>query len=120
MTVKLLTEQHLEFLNLKGGCTGSSESTFVKMTHCWKYVAAQTSCILFQQSQSSIGGCLIVAVFSKKFQKNAKTISFRLCRGITIVQNSLCALMGACAVVRSYKDIKILVFSACFGEKNTR
>ena len=36
MTVKLLTEHHLEFLNLKGGCTGSSESTLVKMPHCWK------------------------------------------------------------------------------------
>ena len=30
MTVKLLTEQHLEFLSLKGGCTGSSESTLSK------------------------------------------------------------------------------------------
>ena len=30
MTVKLLTENHLEFLSLKGGCTGSSESTLVK------------------------------------------------------------------------------------------
>ena len=28
-SVKLLTEQHLEFLSLKGGCTGSSESTQV-------------------------------------------------------------------------------------------
>ena len=36
MTVKLLTEHHLEFLCLKGGCTGSSESTHVKMRHCWK------------------------------------------------------------------------------------
>ena len=36
MTVKLLTEQHFEFLSLKGGCTGSSESTLVKMPHCWK------------------------------------------------------------------------------------
>ena len=36
MTVKLLTERHLEFLSLKGGCTGSSESTFVKMSNCWK------------------------------------------------------------------------------------
>ena len=31
MIVKLLTEHHLEFLSLKGGCTGSSESTLVKM-----------------------------------------------------------------------------------------
>ena len=36
MHVKLLTEQHLEFLSLKGGCTGSSESTLVKIPHCWK------------------------------------------------------------------------------------
>ena len=35
-TVKLLTKIHLEFLSLKGGCTGSSESTHVKMPHCWK------------------------------------------------------------------------------------
>ena len=27
MNVKLLTEQYLEFLSLKGGCRGSSEST---------------------------------------------------------------------------------------------
>ena len=36
MIVKLLTEHHLEFLNLKGGCTGSSESTLAKMPQCWK------------------------------------------------------------------------------------
>ena len=30
MIVKLLTEHHLEFLSLKGGCTGSFESTLVK------------------------------------------------------------------------------------------
>ena len=36
MIVKLLTEHHLEFLSLKGGCRGSSKSTYVKMPHCWK------------------------------------------------------------------------------------
>ena len=36
MIVKLLTEHHLEFLSLEGGCTGLSESTLVKMPHCWK------------------------------------------------------------------------------------
>ena len=41
MSVKLLTEHHLEFLSLKGGCTGSSESTLVKMSNCWNsHVAA--------------------------------------------------------------------------------
>ena len=36
MIVKLLTEHHLEFLSLKGGCRGSSESTLVNMSNCWK------------------------------------------------------------------------------------
>ena len=36
MIVKLLTEHHLVFLSLKRGCTGLSESTYVKMPHCWK------------------------------------------------------------------------------------
>ena len=36
MIVKLLTEHHLEFLSLKEGCRGSSESTLVKMLNCWK------------------------------------------------------------------------------------
>ena len=33
MSVKLLPEHHLEVLSLKGGCTGASESTLVKMQH---------------------------------------------------------------------------------------
>ena len=50
MIVKLLTEQHLEFLSLKGGYRGSPESTHVKIPHCWKSHAlaqieiAVTSC----------------------------------------------------------------------------
>ena len=37
MIVKLLSEHHLEFLSLKEGCRpGSSESTHVKMSNCWK------------------------------------------------------------------------------------
>ena len=40
MIVKLLTEHHLEFLSLKEGCRGSSESTLVKMSNCWKSHAA--------------------------------------------------------------------------------
>ena len=42
MTVKLLKEHHLLFLSLKGGCIGLSESTLVKIPHCWKpHVMAQ-------------------------------------------------------------------------------
>ena len=47
MIVKLPTEHHLEFLSLKEGCRGSSESTLVKMSSCWKsHAAAQ----LFSQT----------------------------------------------------------------------
>ena len=43
----LQTEQLLEFLSVKGGCTGSSESTLVKMPHCLKsHVAAHIYNIL--------------------------------------------------------------------------
>ena len=45
MSVKLMTEHHLEFLSLKGGCRGSSESTHVKMSNFWKsHALAQLSC----------------------------------------------------------------------------
>ena len=48
MIVKLLTEHHLEFLSLKYGCTGSSESRHVKMPHCWKsHALAQFYLICF-------------------------------------------------------------------------
>ena len=42
MIVKLLTEHHLEFLSLKGGCTDSSGCSLVKMPQFWKsHVTAQ-------------------------------------------------------------------------------
>ena len=46
MNIKLLTYIHyLEFLSLKWGCTYLSESTLVKMPHCWKSrVSAQLLC----------------------------------------------------------------------------
>ena len=44
MIVKLLTEHHMEFLSLKGGCRGLSESSLVKISNCWKsHAAAQIS-----------------------------------------------------------------------------
>ena len=54
MIVKLLTEHYLEFLSLKGGCSGSSESTLVKMSNCWKsHAGAQ----LFEQVPCEQGPC---------------------------------------------------------------
>ena len=54
MSVKLLTEHHLEFLSLKEGCTGSSESTLVKMPPCWKsHVTAHILFGLFYRPPNS-------------------------------------------------------------------
>ena len=55
MFVQLLTEHHLEFLSLNGGCSGSSESIHVKMSHCWKFhVAAQIMRHALESSPSSL------------------------------------------------------------------
>ena len=56
MTVKLLIEHHLEFLSLKGGCTGSSESTHVKIPHCWKSHATAHKSLELPISQSQKNG----------------------------------------------------------------
>ena len=47
---KLLTEHYLEFLSLTGGCSGSSESTLVKMPHCSKsHITAQLSLLIYRK-----------------------------------------------------------------------
>ena len=64
MIVMLLTEHHLEFLSLKGGCTGSSESKHVKMFYCRKsHATAQ----LFFNSHSYLEVCVVCThqVFQK-------------------------------------------------------
>ena len=53
MTVNLLAKQHLEFLPLKGGCTGSSESTLVKMPLCWKSHVAAHIYIMYSDSRGT-------------------------------------------------------------------
>ena len=52
MIVKLLTEHHFEFLSLTGGCKGSSESTLVKKSNCWKAHAAAHLFDFFNQSSA--------------------------------------------------------------------
>ena len=66
MSVKLLTEHHLEFLSLYGGFTGSSQSTHVKnvkISHCWKshvaahfYICVWTFICLFFLTCDNVGG----------------------------------------------------------------
>ena len=60
MSVKLLIEHHLELLGLKGGCTGSSESTLVKIPHCWK--SRVTAQIIFTMSIDNVIAKLMAAL----------------------------------------------------------
>ena len=54
MIVKLPTKHHLEFLSLKGGSTGSSESTLVKMSNCWKSHAAAQFMVLTMEHTAKV------------------------------------------------------------------
>ena len=57
MSVKLLTEHHFEVLSLKGGCTGSSESTLIKTPDCWKsHVRARIIFRLWTRMRSDLVG----------------------------------------------------------------
>ena len=59
MTVKLLTEQNLEFLSLTGGCTGSSEPTLVKMPHCWK---SHVTAHMYHVGRMSVGLFILITL----------------------------------------------------------
>ena len=69
MSVKLLTEHRLEFVSLKGGYTGSSESTLVKMSHC---VAAQFD-ILASSRCVRYAGCIHISKKRKNSDKFHKS-----------------------------------------------
>ena len=54
MIFRPLTEHHLEFLNLKGGYIGSSESTLIKMPHCWKSHAMAHILVAYATANNTI------------------------------------------------------------------
>ena len=67
MTVKLLTEHHLESLSLKEAYTGSSKSTLVKMPNCWKsHFAAHF--YSFQNFNMKATGLLFLCCFVRLVQ----------------------------------------------------
>ena len=54
MIVKLLTEHYLELLSLKEACRGSSESTLVKMSNCWKTHVTAHMVLLYKEQRDSL------------------------------------------------------------------
>ena len=69
MTVKQLTEHHLES-SIKGDCTDSSESTLVKMPQCWKSHVGSTLCV--QLPYSFIPFCLKLCMYLCHDLKNIR------------------------------------------------
>ena len=65
MTVKLLTEQPLEFLSLNGDCTGLSESTIIKIPHC------------FTKKQDNLGQELQCTINVKELTDLSKVLNFQ-------------------------------------------
>ena len=105
MIVKLLTEHNLEFLTLKGDCRGSSESTLVKMSNCWKsHALAQLFSILYvdnyHSTRQSYQALVILSIcslqglektyimFKCKFQSKAK-IRYRYNQVPHLTQDSI-------------------------------
>ena len=67
MNIKLLNEHNLEFLGLKEGYTGSSESIHFKMPHCGKHMSR----FICHSIRSSKDGLYIFKIFLK--------VSHRIC-----------------------------------------
>ena len=68
MTLRPLTDHRLDFLSLKGGCTCSSESTLIKILHCWKsHVTAQF--IIFS---------LMATMMKQKFRRPGKMVGCQM------------------------------------------
>ena len=98
MIVKLLAKHHLESLSLKGGCRGSSESTHVKMSHCWKSLA--------MAHISNACNCKFRLFFCKRFylcgcakfcEKNPLEMAKLLCRLL---------MYTACLTINDIHEIK--------------
>ena len=90
MSVKVLIEHRLEFLSIKGGCTGSSESTLVKMPHCSKSRRGS-----YKQVHKTDFGTTYYANSSNmhvQLSSGARCLSLYLCPGDETFQGKLSTL----------------------------
>ena len=100
MIVELLTEHHLEFLILKGGCRCSSESTLVKMSNCRKsHAAAQIvlskQCFVFWAYITEYSICICTRVHADVYSRDRGLNDLDLHRHLHFVN------------VLTFKDIEI-------------
>ena len=79
MNVKLLTEHYLEFLSLKGGCPGSSESILVKLSHCWKsHVTAHLFFIIIKTV--TLTDCQMYLLYKIKEKPHGLGVEYQILR----------------------------------------
>ena len=102
MSVKLLTEHHLEFLSLTGGHRSPSQSTHVKMPHCWKSHA-------LAQLYYNISGSIPVVKSTASSEPLKRPFSLPTALGFGSLLYLTQALYGEVSVitrwtVRSYPD----------------
>ena len=93
MNIKLLIEHHLEFLNLKKGCTGSYESTLVKMPHCWKFhVTAQLYPFKTQTDLKVLKSIIDANYESRMFERANSEYIFAASRNMKLKEIWICKL----------------------------
>ena len=104
MTLKLLTEQHLEFLCLMKGWAGLSESIHVKMPHCWK--SHVTAHMRYLHLPATFVGILYIQFFwgDKNLKSSLKSVAD--------LQKKL-RIQGECLLISSFpgKALRMLVES---------
>ena len=111
MIVKLLTEHHLEFLGLKGGCRGSFES---KMPHCWKsHALAQNFNYFFFFTKLFICIFIILAPQKRKLPIEGPWRHFSIKDFIKNVQEGKVETGWAHSLV--YADMGLVVRKPVFG-----
>ena len=81
MSVKLLTEQHLQFLFLiiKGGCTGSSESTHIKCNIVGNRMS-RLKCLLFTLFSYSVFMSLLMICISVLYLFHGAMSWYAVCK----------------------------------------
>ena len=108
MTLRLLIEHHLEFLSLKGGCTCSCESTFVKIPHCWKsHVTAQ---VLLKDVRAVVNSRLLVWWHQLQYYTYTTRKPTWLLRLLNLLFN---CVLGVGIIFRDLKCTSLLIISNC-------
>ena len=105
MSVKLLTEHRLEFVSEKGGCTGSSESTLVKMPLC---VAAQFMIYWLRADAYDTLGGTSISQRKGKIQTSTTNQVFHACMCAVSCSSSLIFFFISCKPMKRRHSYAIM------------